>query len=49
MNLKSGNNIMYWRTGGVLMGTKVVKPVFLKNIQIEGNKDPVTNRKIIYY
>lgn len=36
VNLKSGNNILYWRTGGVLMGTKVVKPVFLKNIHIEG-------------
>uniref|UniRef100_A0A7N8WKZ8 Endosome-lysosome associated apoptosis and autophagy regulator family member 2a n=1 Tax=Mastacembelus armatus TaxID=205130 RepID=A0A7N8WKZ8_9TELE len=36
VNLKSGTNILYWRTGGVLMGTKVVKPVLLKNIQIEG-------------
>uniref|UniRef100_A0A8C4IF89 Endosome-lysosome associated apoptosis and autophagy regulator family member 2a n=1 Tax=Dicentrarchus labrax TaxID=13489 RepID=A0A8C4IF89_DICLA len=36
VNLKSGTNILYWRTGGVLMGSKVVKPVFLKNVQIEG-------------
>uniref|UniRef100_A0A8D2ZPH1 Endosome-lysosome associated apoptosis and autophagy regulator family member 2a n=1 Tax=Scophthalmus maximus TaxID=52904 RepID=A0A8D2ZPH1_SCOMX len=36
VNLKSGTNILYWRTGGVLMGTKVVKPVLLKNFQIEG-------------
>ncbi|XP_054631621.1 endosome/lysosome-associated apoptosis and autophagy regulator family member 2 isoform X1 [Dunckerocampus dactyliophorus] len=36
VNLKSGTNIMYWRTGGVLMGAKAVKPVLLKNIQIEG-------------
>ncbi|XP_013858910.1 UPF0577 protein KIAA1324-like [Austrofundulus limnaeus] len=35
VNLKSGTNILYWRTGGVL-GSKVVKPVLLKNIQIEG-------------
>ncbi|XP_017261413.1 endosome/lysosome-associated apoptosis and autophagy regulator family member 2 [Kryptolebias marmoratus] len=35
VNLKSGTNILYWRTGGVLE-TKVVKPVLLKNIQIEG-------------
>uniref|UniRef100_A0AAQ6A5U7 MRH domain-containing protein n=1 Tax=Amphiprion ocellaris TaxID=80972 RepID=A0AAQ6A5U7_AMPOC len=36
VNLKSGTNILYWRTGGVLMGSKVVKPVLLKNVQIEG-------------
>uniref|UniRef100_A0A8C7Y853 Endosome-lysosome associated apoptosis and autophagy regulator family member 2a n=1 Tax=Oryzias sinensis TaxID=183150 RepID=A0A8C7Y853_9TELE len=36
LNLKSGTNVLYWRTGGILMGTKVVKPVLLKNIQIEG-------------
>uniref|UniRef100_A0A8C6VRS4 Endosome-lysosome associated apoptosis and autophagy regulator family member 2a n=1 Tax=Nothobranchius furzeri TaxID=105023 RepID=A0A8C6VRS4_NOTFU len=35
VNLKSGTNILYWRTGSVL-GTKMVKPVLLKNIQIEG-------------
>lgn len=38
VNLKSGTNILYWRTGGVLMGSKVVKPVLLKNIQIEGSE-----------
>ncbi|XP_029952251.1 UPF0577 protein KIAA1324-like [Salarias fasciatus] len=36
VNLKSGTNILYWRTGGVLMGSKIVKPVLLKNVQIEG-------------
>ncbi|XP_056137128.1 endosome/lysosome-associated apoptosis and autophagy regulator family member 2 [Lampris incognitus] len=36
VNLKSGTNILYWRTGGVLVGSKAVKPVLLKNIQIEG-------------
>lgn len=38
VNLKSGTNILYWRTGGVLMGSKVLKPVFLRNIQIEGQE-----------
>uniref|UniRef100_A0A3Q3WP99 MRH domain-containing protein n=1 Tax=Mola mola TaxID=94237 RepID=A0A3Q3WP99_MOLML len=36
VNLKSGTNILYWRTGGVLMGSKVLKPALLKNIHIEG-------------
>uniref|UniRef100_A0A146ZIT8 Endosome-lysosome associated apoptosis and autophagy regulator family member 2a n=1 Tax=Fundulus heteroclitus TaxID=8078 RepID=A0A146ZIT8_FUNHE len=36
VDLKSGTNILYWRTGGVVMGSNVVKPVLLKNIQIEG-------------
>uniref|UniRef100_A0A7N8WNT3 UPF0577 protein KIAA1324-like n=1 Tax=Mastacembelus armatus TaxID=205130 RepID=A0A7N8WNT3_9TELE len=36
VNLKSGMNILYWRTTGILVGGKVVKPVLLKNIQIEG-------------
>ncbi|XP_034032516.1 UPF0577 protein KIAA1324-like [Thalassophryne amazonica] len=36
VKLKSGTNILYWRTGGVLMGSKVVKPVLLKNILIQG-------------
>uniref|UniRef100_A0AAQ4PPS1 Endosome-lysosome associated apoptosis and autophagy regulator family member 2 n=1 Tax=Gasterosteus aculeatus aculeatus TaxID=481459 RepID=A0AAQ4PPS1_GASAC len=35
VNLKSGTNILYWRTGGVMMA-KGVKPVLLKNVQIEG-------------
>ncbi|XP_031794491.1 UPF0577 protein KIAA1324-like homolog isoform X2 [Sarcophilus harrisii] len=34
--LKSGTNILYWRTTGILMGSKVVKPVLVKNITIEG-------------
>ncbi|XP_044534992.1 endosome/lysosome-associated apoptosis and autophagy regulator family member 2 [Gracilinanus agilis] len=33
--LKSGTNILYWRTTGILMGSKVVKPVLVKNITIE--------------
>uniref|UniRef100_A0A8C4YXJ3 Endosome-lysosome associated apoptosis and autophagy regulator family member 2a n=1 Tax=Gadus morhua TaxID=8049 RepID=A0A8C4YXJ3_GADMO len=36
VSLKSGSNVLYWRTGAVLMGSKVVKPVLLKNVQIEG-------------
>ncbi|XP_078530315.1 endosome/lysosome-associated apoptosis and autophagy regulator family member 2 [Lissotriton helveticus] len=34
--LKTGTNILYWRTTGILMGSQVVKPVLLKNITIEG-------------
>uniref|UniRef100_A0A674BW37 Endosome-lysosome associated apoptosis and autophagy regulator family member 2b n=1 Tax=Salmo trutta TaxID=8032 RepID=A0A674BW37_SALTR len=37
VNLKSGTNILYWRTTGILVGGKMVKPVLLRNIQIEGN------------
>uniref|UniRef100_A0A673BA97 Si:dkey-153k10.9 n=1 Tax=Sphaeramia orbicularis TaxID=375764 RepID=A0A673BA97_9TELE len=33
VNLKPGTNILYWRTTGILAK---VKPVLLKNIQIEG-------------
>ncbi|KAM9376871.1 endosome/lysosome-associated apoptosis and autophagy regulator family member 2 isoform 2-T2 [Pholidichthys leucotaenia] len=36
VNLQSGTNILYWRTGGVLMGNHAVKPVLLKNVHIEG-------------
>lgn len=36
VNLKSGANVLYWRTTGIMVGAKVVKPVLLKNIQIEG-------------
>uniref|UniRef100_A0A672J1D1 Si:dkey-153k10.9 n=1 Tax=Salarias fasciatus TaxID=181472 RepID=A0A672J1D1_SALFA len=36
VNLKSGTNILYWRTTGILVGGKMVKPVLLKTIQIEG-------------
>lgn len=36
VSLKSGTNILYWRTTGILVGGKMVKPVVLKNIQIEG-------------
>ncbi|XP_051497323.1 endosome/lysosome-associated apoptosis and autophagy regulator family member 2 isoform X2 [Apus apus] len=35
VTLKSGSNILYWRTTGILMGSKVVKPVLVKNITIE--------------
>ncbi|XP_041693467.2 endosome/lysosome-associated apoptosis and autophagy regulator family member 2-like isoform X1 [Coregonus clupeaformis] len=35
VNLKSGTNILYWKTAGVL-GAKVMKPVLLKNVHIEG-------------
>ncbi|KAJ8395655.1 hypothetical protein AAFF_G00028920 [Aldrovandia affinis] len=36
VDLKSGTNILYWRTTGILLGAKIIKPVLLKNIQIEG-------------
>ncbi|KAG7454325.1 hypothetical protein MATL_G00258430 [Megalops atlanticus] len=36
VDLKSGTNILYWRTTGILLGAKIVKPVLLKSIQIEG-------------
>ncbi|MGH0155790.1 UNVERIFIED_CONTAM: hypothetical protein FKN15_006629 [Acipenser sinensis] len=36
VNLKTGTNILYWRTTGILLGSKIVKPVLLKNIHIEG-------------
>ncbi|KAG7267849.1 hypothetical protein CRUP_023865 [Coryphaenoides rupestris] len=36
VNLKSGTNILYWRTTGILVGRKMVKPVLLRSIQIEG-------------
>uniref|UniRef100_A0A6Q2YKR8 Uncharacterized protein n=1 Tax=Esox lucius TaxID=8010 RepID=A0A6Q2YKR8_ESOLU len=36
VNLKSGTNILYWRTAGIVIGTKVLKPVLLKNVHIEG-------------
>nr|XP_033815262.1 UPF0577 protein KIAA1324-like homolog isoform X2 [Geotrypetes seraphini] len=36
VTLKSGTNILYWRTTGILLGSKVVKPVLVKNITIEG-------------
>ncbi|KAM6985513.1 endosome/lysosome-associated apoptosis and autophagy regulator family member 2-like isoform 2-T2 [Aplochiton taeniatus] len=36
VNLKSGTNILYWRTTGIPVGGKMIKPVLLKNIQIEG-------------
>lgn len=36
VSLQSGMNILYWRTTGILVGGKKVKPVLLKNIQIQG-------------
>ncbi|KAI9543026.1 Endosome/lysosome-associated apoptosis and autophagy regulator member 2 [Dissostichus eleginoides] len=36
VSLKTGTNILYWRTTVILVGGKMVKPVLLKNIQIEG-------------
>uniref|UniRef100_A0A8C6XMQ0 Endosome-lysosome associated apoptosis and autophagy regulator family member 2 n=1 Tax=Naja naja TaxID=35670 RepID=A0A8C6XMQ0_NAJNA len=36
VTLKSGTNILYWRTTGILMGSQVVKPILVKNITIEG-------------
>uniref|UniRef100_A0A4W3GVI7 UPF0577 protein KIAA1324-like homolog n=1 Tax=Callorhinchus milii TaxID=7868 RepID=A0A4W3GVI7_CALMI len=36
VNLKTGTNVLYWRTTGILLGNKIVKPVLLKSISIEG-------------
>lgn len=36
VSLKSGTNILYWRTTGILVGGKMIKPVLLRTIQIEG-------------
>ncbi|XP_077354841.1 endosome/lysosome-associated apoptosis and autophagy regulator family member 2-like [Festucalex cinctus] len=36
INLWAGTNILYWRTTGILVGVKMVKPVLLKDIKIEG-------------
>uniref|UniRef100_UPI00398F5360 endosome/lysosome-associated apoptosis and autophagy regulator family member 2 n=1 Tax=Pristiophorus japonicus TaxID=55135 RepID=UPI00398F5360 len=36
VNLKTGTNVLYWRTTGILLGDKLAKPVLLKNIYIEG-------------
>lgn len=48
VSLKSGTNILYWRTTGILVGGKMVKPVLLKNIQIQGkNKTCSCYRHVI--
>ncbi|KAL4617944.1 UPF0577 protein KIAA1324-like, partial [Arapaima gigas] len=36
VNLNSGTNILYWRTTGIFLGAKVLKPVLLRNIHIDG-------------
>ncbi|XP_077193984.1 endosome/lysosome-associated apoptosis and autophagy regulator family member 2 isoform X2 [Paroedura picta] len=36
VTLKSGTNILYWRTTGIFMGSQAVKTVLVKNITIEG-------------
>lgn len=47
LTLKSGTNILYWRTTGILVGGKMVKPVLLKNIQIEGKLNKtITNLRL---
>lgn len=49
VNLKSGTNILYWRTTGILVGGKMVKPVLLKNIQIEGKLNQTTTALSEHY
>ncbi|CAG04166.1 unnamed protein product, partial [Tetraodon nigroviridis] len=44
VDLKSGTNILYWRTTGIVVGGKMVKPVLLKNIQIQGELSGTINR-----
>ncbi|XP_043570141.1 UPF0577 protein KIAA1324-like homolog [Chiloscyllium plagiosum] len=36
MDLNTGTNVLYWRTTGIMLGTKITNPVLLKNIHIEG-------------
>ncbi|GCC19983.1 hypothetical protein chiPu_0018657 [Chiloscyllium punctatum] len=36
MNLNTGTNVLYWRTTGIMLGTKITNPVLVKNIHIEG-------------
>ncbi|XP_019749187.1 UPF0577 protein KIAA1324-like [Hippocampus comes] len=36
INLWAGTNILYWRTTGMLLGVKMIQPVLLKDIKIEG-------------
>lgn len=40
--LKSGNNVLYWRTTGYAMQGSAVKPVLLRNIGISGKLLPVS-------
>lgn len=48
VSLKSGTNILYWRTTGILVGGKMVKPVLLKNIQIEGKSWPPAHGRMLF-
>ncbi|XP_072097055.1 endosome/lysosome-associated apoptosis and autophagy regulator family member 2 [Mobula birostris] len=36
VDLKTGTNVLYWRTTGILVGEKLAKRVLLKDIYIEG-------------
>ncbi|XP_078275547.1 endosome/lysosome-associated apoptosis and autophagy regulator family member 2-like [Rhinoraja longicauda] len=36
VTLKTGTNILYWRTTGILLGQKMAKQVLLKGVYIEG-------------
>ncbi|XP_072419692.1 endosome/lysosome-associated apoptosis and autophagy regulator 1 isoform X1 [Chiloscyllium punctatum] len=36
VQLNRGNNVLYWRTTGFSMGTKMLKPVLIRNIFITG-------------
>lgn len=40
--LKSGNNVLYWRTTGYAIQGSAVKPVLLRNIGISGKLLPVS-------
>ncbi|CAN0136335.1 unnamed protein product [Lampetra planeri] len=36
VKLNSGNNVLYWRTTGILLGTKIPNPVLVRNVHITG-------------
>lgn len=40
--LKTGNNVLYWRTTGYMMAGTEVKPVLLRNIGISGKLLPLS-------
>lgn len=42
--LKTGNNVLYWRTTGYVVAGSEVKPVLLRNIGISGKLSAVSNR-----
>lgn len=40
--LKTGNNVLYWRTTGYMVAGSEAKPVLLRNIGISGKLLPLS-------